>query len=360
MHIDFAYHACRFGAESDAAGAAFGKTISDNDILGGTANAKSVLGSSCLEREAVVTACQGAVFNQDIAGRFDVDAVGASTITVYSTATDDDRVAIDGSDVPEERLLKFHAFEQHVVAKNRREEHRQEDAVGIELQQRVVGKQFGPKHGGGKGRAIELAFLDGALQVDKILDHEAIHPTGIDLVLLARSDEAGEGLAIGIEACARHGNVPGIVGIDQGTEGIEFHTLVACEDGGLVVLYLVGEVDAGACFEVQVDVVAQRDASRLPVAGRYDDVASTALCQLVDGSLDVALGLADTDRALGKCGTLELRHPFEGGTDGRNLSWADLGSYFFGSRYLFGDLRRGDLSKQEEGKEKTFHGEKKI
>ena len=107
----------------------------------------------------------------------------------------------------------------------------------------------------------------------------------------------------------------------------------------------VGEVDAGACFEVQVDVVAQRDASRLPVTGRYDDVASTALCQLVDGLLDVALSLADVECALGKCGALELRHAFEGGSDGCNVGRADFGSYFFGSRYLFGDLRRGDLSK---------------
>ena len=124
VHIDFAYHTCRFGAEGDAAGATLGKTITDDDILGGTANAKSVLGTSRLECEAVVTTGQGAVFDQYVAGRFDVDAVGASTITIYGAATNDDRVAIDWSDVPEERLLKLHPFEQHVVAKNGREEHR--------------------------------------------------------------------------------------------------------------------------------------------------------------------------------------------------------------------------------------------
>ena len=98
-------------------------------------------------------------------------------------------------------------------------------------------------------------------------------------------------------------------------------------------------MDAGACFEVQVDVVAQRDASRLPVAGRYDDVASAVFGQLVDGPLDVALGLADAERALRKCGTLKLRHAFEGGTDGRNVGRAYPGTYFFGSRYRLGDLR---------------------
>ena len=35
VHIDFAYHTCRFGAEGDAAGATLGKTITDDDILGG-------------------------------------------------------------------------------------------------------------------------------------------------------------------------------------------------------------------------------------------------------------------------------------------------------------------------------------
>ena len=85
-------------------------------------------------------------------------------------------------------------------------------------------------------------------------------------------------------------------------------------------------------------------------------MTSTALGQLVDGLLDVALGLTDVERALGKYGALELRHAFEGRANGRNIDWAYLGTYCIGSGNGFGDLSRGDLSKQEEGEEKTFHG----
>ena len=215
------------------------KVTPDDNILGRTSNAQSILGTSCLEREAVIATGQGTVFDQYVAGRFDVDAIGASAIAVDGAATDDDRIAIDGSDVPEEWLLESHAFEQHIVAKNGRKEHRQEDAVGVELQQRIVGKQFRSQHGGGNGCAIELALLDGTLQVEEILDHEAVHAKFVNLILLSRTDEAGEGLAFSIEASARHGNVTGAMGIDQGAEGIELHTLVTCEDGRLVVFDLV-------------------------------------------------------------------------------------------------------------------------
>ena len=88
----------------------------------------------------------------------------------------------------------------------------------VGLQQRIVGQQLGSKHRARQRCAVEDTLFDRTIEVDEVLDHEAIHATGVDVVLLARSDEAREGLAISIKARTRHGDVSRSIGIDQCAE----------------------------------------------------------------------------------------------------------------------------------------------
>lgn len=131
---------------------------------------------------------------------------------------------------------------------------------------------------------------------------------------------------------ARDGNVGGVASIDEGSQRVDFDAFVAGEHGGLVVTDASAEMEFAPGVQPEVDVRAQHNAPRQPLATGYDDGSTSLGGQLVDGLLDVLGGhpLAfhlDDDGAGGEGGTLQLWHEersLDGGNGVRHGRWAYL------------------------------------
>ena len=211
-------------------------------------------------------------------------------------ATDNDVLAIDWHDVPENALHESDTFHEDILAVDGTKELRQAHLSAV--------------------AAVEDALLQWQfLQFFLHAAHGLLHHLAV----------AGGGNEFSF-AC--ESNVLSTVGIDHGTHGDNIHALVARWHARQIVLDVTAEVEFCPFFQSEVDVAFQFNAAGEPTASRHNHGASTLLGQLVDGFLDgccaefflLGTRLGDAQCAGGKCRTLQLWHVE------RSLN----GCYFFG------------------------------
>ena len=211
-------------------------------------------------------------------------------------AADDDRIAVGGHDVPEDALREVDALDEHIAAVDGADECGQIDA----------------------GRVVSVvdAFGGREVVVDAAVERPVFRVAAPEFAVTSRADEVSR---------ARHADVALTVGVDHGAHRHGFDARAAREDHGQIVLDLAAEIDVGTFLDVQADVRAEFDASRMPVALGDDHRAAAAFSHGIDGCLYLlahkaslpGTHLGDGEPVVGKCGPLELRH-VEGCNDGSN------------------------------------------
>src|SRR5205085_5898401 len=120
-----------FRADRDASMAGGSADVSNDDVLGGFADALAVFVHATLERDAVFAALNVAVFDDQIAAGIDDDAIVVRTVgRVDLKPANDDTVAIGKMDRPERpAFADGEIFHQHIRAVNGQNELRAKGKV---------------------------------------------------------------------------------------------------------------------------------------------------------------------------------------------------------------------------------------
>src|SRR5207253_685580 len=107
--------AAGFAAEGKDAAAAPNQVIADDDVFGRAIDAQAVGVAPCLQTDVVVVIVNVAIFDQHVAGRINVYAVGAGAAIVADLdLVDRDVIGIDDLHCPEARAPQAEVFDRHV------------------------------------------------------------------------------------------------------------------------------------------------------------------------------------------------------------------------------------------------------
>ena len=181
------------------------------------------------------------------------------TVAVDGDAAYNDVLAVLRDDIPVEAGVDGYTFDEHILAVD-------------------WGNAFGEEDLSLTSLAVEDALCHRGVGIHQQFDVQSFLLVRlIDFAIGRWSDDA---------ALARHGDVLCSVGIDEGTERIDFYTFVASEDLGQVVLDVAAEVQFAAIAEVQFHARLEGDSSRMPAASGDDNLPAAFLCHFVDGLLD--------------------------------------------------------------------------
>ena len=132
VQIKVADNAGRFTTASNTAMTLLGQAITYHHIFGRLVHAQSVFGATGLHGETVVATTERTIFNQDIAGRFDIDTVAAGNAhRTHGNPADDNAVAIHRHHVPHRRTFQSNTFDEHILTIGRRHKSRKKHSLTL-------------------------------------------------------------------------------------------------------------------------------------------------------------------------------------------------------------------------------------
>ena len=306
---------------------------------------------AALDADAVVAHVEAAVAHDDVAARFDVDAVAVLRIggVAHRHSVDRQVAAEQRVDVPRRRVLEHDALQQDVLAVDQTDHHRAQEIfhrgpllVGGQRARHVhVGHRVAPQRLFARepvGRALVASAACGDAAPGAFVDLLAFERTPIFAVAVD-------------DALARDGDVAGSARRDGRLAAAR--VVVALERGldQRVEALVVREEDDGSPFHLQADVGAQDDRSRVPDSCRYAQRAAALGGQVVDRRRESFGREAGTARIASEAG--QRRFPFR---DGRQRHLRHGERQFVGV-VVAGRLRRGRCQRQcaqQQGRE-SFH-----
>ena len=258
------------------------RTSVDHHILTGSATASAVGILTTLDTDAIIAGIETGVDDESVLARLQVEGIPILSIRritreyiIYNNILTHQRM-----DVPGGRVLEDDTLQQDVLATDKTDHDRTEEAmdslpflVGLGCRHVKVGPlfTFGITLG---GYPIVIAQLNAARSLDNVLPHAFRHLRPFDRspILPVTVDDAFSGNRDIRGTYCRQRRLAA-TGIKSFKRGLDDR-----------IKFLVGrKTDDGSHLKMKVDVTLQYDRSRKPHASRYDEVSPTLRRQHING-----------------------------------------------------------------------------